>query len=190
MPYSFSYAPALLFFKAEWDSILEYCAARLRACTDVYLKNEHSISGEERQQWMASLKREISTATFLYGTCNLINTDIGGPRLLRNLCRFMVADSWSEEALHCLLSESVTDARHARIPEHCFFHCWWNEGVPSSVTAESLITSWRYFSARMARDTLLPEQDGFFDQRWATIKAGKAVEASLERPSVPTPYFS
>ncbi|KAH6893822.1 hypothetical protein BKA70DRAFT_1233235 [Coprinopsis sp. MPI-PUGE-AT-0042] len=59
MPESFSYPPMSAFMEVEFDSLLEYSAARLSLCASTYLQRHPKLSQCERGIWETSLKREI-----------------------------------------------------------------------------------------------------------------------------------
>jgi hypothetical protein len=127
-----------------------------------------------------------SAAVFLFGVCNLIRFEIGGPQLLRGLSEFMILGEWTDEALQEAVRNSRPDAAHPSLPDDIFYHCWWVEDQQSAITPKSLVSAWRLFSAEVARSSLRPYRSSF-ERGWALVRWSSVVDTTLDTASTSSP---
>ncbi|KAH6869446.1 hypothetical protein BKA70DRAFT_1451911 [Coprinopsis sp. MPI-PUGE-AT-0042] len=135
--------PLLNLTAPEWQSLMDYLSARLRACAHHYATVTHFQEQEKKEKFLAQLHDDITTSILLYSagllTCS---STITRPPCLQQLY-ILAASNRLDDASLLLQAASPQHPVPDIMSPNLILNSWWTTGGVQSFDSQQLFEIWK-----------------------------------------------
>ncbi|KAH6906279.1 hypothetical protein BKA70DRAFT_1429757 [Coprinopsis sp. MPI-PUGE-AT-0042] len=135
--------PLLNLTVTEWQSLIDYLSARLRACAHHYATVTHFQDQDMKDKFISQLHDDVTTSILLYSAGSLTcSSTLARPPCLQQL--YMLAAS-NRLADASLLARAASPQHPVPdiMPPHLILNAWWTTELTQSFNPQRLFEIWR-----------------------------------------------